>query len=195
MVINMTIRPAAAGDFESIMNIYSYARERMRLTGNPDQWGTDRPLHETVWNDIRQGQAYVMTTQNRICGVFAFIIGTEPTYQLIENGAWLNDAPYGTIHRIAGNGQAGGILKGALSFCGQQINNIRIDTHDDNHIMQHLLLKYGFRKCGYIYVDDGSRRIAYQRISEPQYTTSVITGTNFSSFARPERNSSDVSQM
>lgn len=35
MVINMTIRPAAAGDFESIMNIYSYARERMRLTGNP----------------------------------------------------------------------------------------------------------------------------------------------------------------
>lgn len=161
----MTIRLADECDFESVMNIYSYARKQMRLAGNPDQWGTDKPFPETVWNDIRQKQAYVMIKQDRICGVFAFIIGTEPTYRLIENGAWLNDSPYGTIHRIAGNGQVRGILSSALSFCNRQINNIRIDTHDDNHIMQHLLQKYGFRKCGYIYVDDGSRRIAYQRIS------------------------------
>ncbi|MDE7021256.1 MAG: N-acetyltransferase [Lachnospiraceae bacterium] len=146
------------------MNIYSYAREQMRLSGNPHQWGTDRPLPETVWNDIRQKQSYVIVQKELICGVFAFIIGTEPTYQFIENGAWLNEAPYGTIHRIAGNGQTGGILAKALSFCGRKNSNIRIDTHDDNHIMQHLLQKYGFQKCGYIYVDDGSRRIAYQRI-------------------------------
>ena len=160
----LTVRSADIQDFNSIMNIYSYAREQMRLSGNPHQWGTDRPLPETVWNDIRQKQSYVKKKKELICGVFAFIIGTEPTYQFIENGAWLNEAPYGTIHRIAGNGQSRGILAEALSFCGQKSSNIRIDTHDDNHIMQHLLQKYGFQKCGYIYVDDGSRRIAYQRI-------------------------------
>ena len=31
------------------------------------------------------------------CGVFAFIIGDDPTYQVIEDGGWLNDNPYGAI--------------------------------------------------------------------------------------------------
>jgi RimJ/RimL family protein N-acetyltransferase len=44
-----------------------------------------------------------------------------------------------------------------------QIPNIRIDTHRDNAIMQHLLEKNGFVKCGIIYVEDGSPRIAYQK--------------------------------
>lgn len=164
----MTVRSAVIHDFNSILNIYSHAREQMRLSGNPHQWGTDKPLPETVWDDIRKGQSYVIVKERQLCGVFAFIIGTEPTYQLIENGAWLNDKPYGTIHRIAGNGRSKGILAEALSFCEQKINNIRIDTHDDNGIMQYLLQKYGFQRCGYIYVDDGSRRIAYQKISETQ---------------------------
>ncbi len=38
---------------------------------------------------------------------FAFILGEDPTYQQID-GAWLNDQPYGTIHRIAGNGKIKG---------------------------------------------------------------------------------------
>lgn len=168
----MNIRSASQHDFESILNIYAYAREQMRLSGNPQQWGTDRPLPETIWRDILREQSYVFVEKEQLCGVFAFIIGTEPTYRIIEDGAWLNDAPYGTIHRIAGNGRTSGILSKALSFCEEKINNIRIDTHDDNHIMQHLLQKYGFQKCGYIYVEDGSRRIAYQRSSAHIRSTS-----------------------
>lgn len=160
----MKIRPADNKNLESILKIYAYAREQMRLSGNPAQWGNDRPSLETIREDIHKKQAYVLIEQDHICGVFVFFIGTEPTYRFIENGAWLNDEPYGTLHRIAGNGQAKGILAEALSFCEQQINNIRIDTHDDNKIMQHLLAKYGYQKCGYIYVEDGSRRIAYQKI-------------------------------
>ncbi|MDE5932707.1 MAG: N-acetyltransferase [Lachnospiraceae bacterium] len=160
----MTIRIADNLDLESIMEIYSYAREQMKRSGNPTQWGNDRPAPETILEDIRRKQAYVIVEQNRICGVFVFFTGIEPTYRLIENGAWLNDASYGTIHRIAGNGQVKGILAEALSFCEKQIDNIRVDTHDDNKIMQHLLARYGYQKCGYIYVEDGSRRIAYQKV-------------------------------
>lgn len=159
----MIIRPAEPGDLDTILNIYVYAREQMRLTGNPKQWGDSNPPAETVREDIRQKRAYVILSQNDICGVFVFIIGADPTYQQIENGAWLNDEPYGTIHRIAGNGKENGILSAALSFCEKRIDNIRIDTHADNHIMQHLLEKYGFIRCGHIYVEDGTQRIAYQK--------------------------------
>ena len=50
-----------------------------------------------------------------------------------------------------------------LSFCETKISNIRVDTHNDNKIMQYLLEKHGYQKCGIIYVKDGSPRIAYQK--------------------------------
>ena len=42
--------------------------------------------------------------------------------------------------------------------------NIRIDTHHDNKIMQHNILKHGFTYCGIIYLLSGDKRLAYQRI-------------------------------
>lgn len=159
----MTIRLAVPDDLGKMLEIYAYARARMHASGNAGQWGDDKPSPDTVREDIEKKQAYVILHRGEICGVFAFIIGEDPTYQVIEEGAWLNEEPYGTLHRVAGNGQARGVLSAALSFCGGKIKNIRIDTHDDNKIMRHLLEKYGFIQCGYIYVEDGSRRIAYQK--------------------------------
>ncbi len=44
------------------------------------------------------------------------------------------------------------------------MSNFRIDTHNDNKIMQHVIEKNGFIRCGIIYVKDGSPRIAYEKI-------------------------------
>ena len=41
---------------------------------------------------------------------------------------------------------------------------ISIDTHKDNLIMQKFLSKNGFDRCGIIYVEDGTERIAYQKL-------------------------------
>lgn len=159
----MTIRDTTPADYGRIQEIYACAREQMRRAGNPGQWGDSRPSGETLLKDIRQRQSHVMEEQGQICGVFTFIIGEAPTYRIIEQGQWLDDAPYGTIHRIAGNGAGKGIFRECLSYCLAQIPNIRIDTHRDNAVMRHLLEKHGFVKCGIIYVEDGSPRIAYQR--------------------------------
>ena len=159
----MTIRDTTLADYKRIQEIYAYAREQMRQAKNPGQWGNDRPSGETLLKDIRRRQSHVMEEQGQICGVFTFIIGEDPTYRIIEQGQWLNNAPYGTIHRIAGNGAAKGIFRECLSYCMSWIPNIRIDTHRDNAVMRHLLEKHGFQKCGVIYVEDGSPRIAYQR--------------------------------
>ena len=112
----MYIRPAVDGDLKTILNIYSHAREQMRLMGNPAQWGNDRPSPETVRADLAAGESFVVIEKDIVCGVFAFILGDDPTYRVIEDGAWPNDAPYGTIHRIASDGRTRGILRAALSY-------------------------------------------------------------------------------
>lgn len=160
----LTIRPAGSGDLDTILDIYSHAREQMRLSGNPTQWGEHHPRPEVIRADIAARQAFVITRQETVCGVFVFILGEDPTYRVIYDGAWLNHRPYGTIHRIAGNGREKGILQAALSFCQARTDNIRIDTHENNKIMLHLLEKYGFQKCGRIRVEDGTERIAWQKI-------------------------------
>ena len=41
---------------------------------------------------------------------------------------------------------------------------MRIDTHEDNKIMQHLIEKNGFSKRGIIFKDDGSPRVAFEYV-------------------------------
>ena len=159
----MKIRKTTLADLREILEIYAYARMRMKQNGNPFQWGDHKPSREIVLEDIRKGQSYIMEENGHICGVFAFIIGNDPTYQVIEQGRWLNEAPYGTIHRIAGNGSVKGLFVQCLSYCMAQLPNIRIDTHQDNRTMRHLLEQNDFRQCGIIYVEDGSSRIAFQK--------------------------------
>lgn len=159
----MTIRTTTPDDLEQILQIYAYARAQMRRNGNPTNGETTGLPPPSCRRTSEKGQSHVIEKDGHLCAVFTFIIGDDPTYQTIEQGRWLDTAPYGTIHRLAGNGTAKGIFRQCLSYCMAQIPNIRIDTHRDNAIMQHLLEKNGFVKCGIIYVEDGSPRIAYQK--------------------------------
>lgn len=170
---------ATVKDLPEILNIYEYARNFMAETGNPAQWANGYPQKELLLRDMERKQLYLCRDAGSVYGVFAFVIGDDPTYARIENGAWLSDAPYGTIHRIAGNGTKKGVLTEALSYCENKIFHLRIDTHHDNHIMQHLVEKHGFHKCGTIYVADGSPRIAYEKMKLPSphsffHTTDII---------------------
>lgn len=159
----MTIRNSIPSDLPAILAIYSRAREFMRRSGNPTQWGDNRPHESLIIADIEAGNSYIIEQDGKIIGVFAFIIGPEPTYSEID-GKWLNSELYGTIHRIASAGTAHGILAACLDFCFAKISNIRIDTHENNAVMRHLLEKHGFTECGRIWVDDGTPRIAFQKI-------------------------------
>lgn len=96
-------------------------------------------------------------------GVFAFVPGPDPTYARIENGRWPDEKPYCVLHRIA---SAPGV-KGFADFCFRwslsQYPVLRVDTHQDNRPMLHLLEKNGFVRCGIIRVADGSPRVAFQK--------------------------------
>lgn len=150
-------------DIPAMMDLYAQARVFMREHGNPNQWDDSYPSRELLEKDIAFGNSYIVEDDEKnLAATFAFIKGEDPTYYGIENGAWLNHEPYGTIHRLAGNLSCHGIASGCIGWCKSQIGNLRADTHEDNKIMQHLLEKNGFVRCGIIHLANGAPRIAYQ---------------------------------
>ena len=155
------IRPANQTDMAEILDIYAQARRFMAENGNPTQWGQHHPAQQVLEEDILLSRLYVVEDGERLCGVFMFQVGDDPTYAHIE-GSWRSTAPYGVIHRIAGVG--GGVFPAALEYCSAIIGHLRIDTHADNKPMQHVVEKAGFSRRGIIYVEDGTPRIAYDRI-------------------------------
>ena len=158
----MQVRPSKQDDFEEICKAYTYAREFMVKIGNPTQWGSTYPEISEIQSDIENGLSLVAEEDDVLCGVFVFFVGDDPTYREID-GAWLNDKPYGVIHRIAGNGKKPGVLHAALEYGFEQVDNIRIDTHKDNVVMRHLLEKEGFSETGIIICHNGTPRVAYQK--------------------------------
>lgn len=155
------IRKAQVSDIDFIMPIYDTAKLYMAANGNPNQWVGGYPSREQILSDIEKSQCYVLEESGEIHAAFIFIIGEDPTYGFIE-GQWLNQEPYGTIHRIASDGKIRGVFEKALNYCLGQISNIRIDTHEDNKIMQAKILENGFTHCGTIYLASGAPRLAFQ---------------------------------
>lgn len=161
----MKIRKGTADDIDAIFACYEIARQTMRASGNHSQWTNGYPSREIIAEDIAAGVSYVgEDDEGPIVMAFAFIIGDDPTYSVIEDGKWLNDLPYGTIHRLGSDGTHHGVLRTCVEFCSRIIGNIRLDTHTDNSIMRHAAEKLGFERCGIIYCADGSPRIAYQKM-------------------------------
>ena len=158
------IRLAIGNDLAQIQTVYAAARRFMVASGNPNQWSQSYPSDELLWQDIAKQQLYVEETDGTIHGVFVLAMGEDPTYAYIEGGEWLSDEPYGTIHRIASDGSASGFFSRCMAFCESKISHLRIDTHHDNAVMQHLAEKVGFHRCGIIYLANGSPRIAYEKM-------------------------------
>ena len=159
----LKIRHSRKEDLEEIQRLFIVARNYMKENGNPTQWKDTRPDIRLVEKDIELGNSYVIEDEQGITGTFAYIPGIEPTYLQID-GAWLDDEPYGTIHRIASDGRNKGIFDAAIAFAAKQGRDIRIDTHGDNRVMQNMLRKLGFIHCGTIHVlEDDYPRLAFEK--------------------------------
>lgn len=159
----MEIRKTRLEELDQVMEVYAHARKFMAEHNNPNQWKNNKPSREQIERDIHAGNHYLCVEEGVIAAVFYFAHETDPTYVKIYDGEWLNDKDYSVVHRIASSG----LIKGAGSFCmnwaSAQCDNLKIDTHEDNYVMQNMLKKCGFVQCGTIYLEDGESRIAFQK--------------------------------
>jgi len=166
----MKFRIATNEDVNKIMEIVKQAQQFLKDQGI-NQWQNNYPDKETIINDVVNDNCYVIADEQTIVAFGAVIFTLEPTYAVIDDGNWLNDDQYCVIHRLAVNQTyrnqkiASLFIKQVKELCiSKGIDNIRIDTHQDNLIMQKMLKNNGFRYCGIIYLLSKDIRLAYQLV-------------------------------
>lgn len=161
----MNIRQTRQEDLAEVMAMYELCTQihaRTWQRQSMDQWISFRGID--LQRDQGQPRFVCENEQGELVGTFCYIEGIDPTYLKIYEGEWLNDEPYAVIHRMASNGKQKGISTECLKWAFAHCDNIRIDTHRDNIVMQNLLKKHGFKQCGIIYISNGTERIAFHKI-------------------------------
>ena len=159
------IREVQSSDVADVMSVMEAAKKIMRKSGNMNQWTDGYPSETAITADMEKNGGFVVEDDGKVVGYFAFLPSPEPTYARIYEGKWLDDEePYHVVHRIASYPDFHGIFDSIMDFCFSHDPNIRIDTHWDNKIMQHLIVKHGFSYCGIIYLASGDERLAYQKM-------------------------------
>ena len=166
----MEFSKAVEADVNRIMNIINQAQAYFK-EHDINQWQDNYPNFEIVMNDINNENGYVLLEDNNIIGTVVFTFDGDKNYEAISNGKWVSNNKYAVIHRMAvdsnykGRGLSSIIIKNIEKVClGNGIHSIRIDTHIENISMKKMLLKNGFEYCGIIYLDDQSKRVAYEKM-------------------------------
>ena len=169
--MKLYLRKAAIGDLDMMMSIIDHAREVIIKRGIPQWQDGDGPSREIFTEDIKREQAYVLMLDDQIVGVGTIL--TEPDEAYDKMKTWnMEFSGYASIHRVAINPdiQGRGLSKMLLSFLitAARLNgyqDIRIDTHPENKIMQHVIQSSGFQLKGEIELSvPNGERLAYQLI-------------------------------
>ena len=166
----MKLRLSTAQDVPEIMTIIEKARAFLKASG-VDQWQTGYPDEALIREDIATGIGYVLVDGDIIAATLSIDCAGEPAYDAIEEGAWLStNLPYGVVHRMAVSPayRGKGISKVVMAqvealLLEQSMQSFKIDTHQDNPVMNHMLTRCGFSYCGIIYFE-GAARLAYEKL-------------------------------
>ena len=154
-------------DVDTALSIIRQGQMHLKNQGI-DQWQNGYPNRERLEQDVQENIGFLVMNDSDILGYLCIVLSGEPAYDKID-GKWLTEDAYGVIHRIAfsdaarGQGLADTVFLLAADFCREKnIPSLRIDTHADNHKMQHVLAKNGFTFCGIVEYTSGLRR-AYEK--------------------------------
>ncbi|MBN1062541.1 GNAT family N-acetyltransferase [Clostridium botulinum] len=166
----MEFKKSTEEDIGNIMRIINEAQIYFKEQ-KINQWQNDYPNIETIKEDIKNDYSYVFLMDKQIVATVALSFDGEKTYDIIYDGKWISNNKYAVIHRMAvnnsrkGNGIATKILENAEKICLEKgVHSIKIDTHVENKAMQNLLKKNNFHYCGIIYLEDNSKRVAFEKI-------------------------------
>lgn len=157
--------PEFIGEYNAIVED---ARQFQREQGFI-QWTNDYPNMDTIREDIREKNGYVLKVNGELAGYLYVGFEGDPTYGEIR-GAWRKDMPYAVMHRMAlkrefrGRGLSEAAFRLIEELCRERkMLYIRVDTDPENKRMQHVFEKNGFVCCGRV-TFQGSDKLAYDKV-------------------------------
>ena len=165
-------RVATLKDLEQVMEAVEHSREVLRLQGN-GQWQDGYPNRDDFINDINNQRLFVIFDQNNPDNVIALCALTyrEEDYHHLYEGAWLTDLPYMVMHRVAIKEKYQGRGYGKLLFKLfedqaklEGYRSLRVDTHEGNAIMRHLIAQAGFSYCGKAILTPDKDRMVFEKV-------------------------------
>ncbi len=181
----MKMRYATTADIEQILAITDSARRFQRQCGFR-QWEDGYPAYENIAADIAAQGAYIFENEGTSAKAaditiegsniverenivaYAYLTEGDAEYDRLSR-IWHYPGPYGVIHRLAiapgfrGQGLAAQIL--AMSeahLAAQGTRAMRIDTGQDNIVMQRILSRAGYTCRGLHHFTWGPR-LAYEK--------------------------------
>lgn len=164
---NYKLVPATQKDLPVCMEILDSGRAFQRQQGFT-QWSDGYPACKDVARDIENGGAYLLRVDSSPAAYAYIGFDGDPAYPAID-GNWHFDEPYGVLHRVAISAEFRGMGLSDVLFrlAGELVKArgfdcLRIDTHEQNKRMQHVLSKNGFSYCG-IVLQNGEPRLAYDK--------------------------------
>ena len=165
----MEFRKASFNDLPAIMEIIRQAKLYMS-ENNLDQWKDGYPDEQVIEDDVKKYRSYVLLQNGTLAGTAAVFFDEEKTYRQIFEGKWLTLGDYAVVHRVAmssayrNTGAAAVMMKyiEQLSL-SKGVHSVKIDTHEDNFPMRKFLGKCGFQYCGIIYLENGDKRLAFEK--------------------------------
>ena len=162
----ITYRRATHSDHAAVVEILRAAIRRLGDAGVP-QWQQGYPNGDSIATDILRGVGRVLCVGERVVAYGAVIATGEEAYNNIE-GAWLTAGDYLVVHRLCvaeefvGCGLGRHFLLAVEQEAAREgVQSVRVDTHADNRIMQHLLPALGYTYCGVIHYE--SPRMAFEK--------------------------------
>ena len=150
--------------------------EKIEIVFNQEEFKRIREKSEEIQKkliieeDIENRRGYILFDNGENIGYLCLDFSGDASYDEIE-GKWLSEQPYAVIHRLAISDKARGKGKGVEAFslawnvCVQKkVFSLRVDTHEENMKMQHIIKKSGFIYCGIVYQLEG-KRLAYEKLT------------------------------
>lgn len=163
----MNFRKANYNDIEAINKIYEDASKSL-AENEVDQWQDE--LKPKIKNKEAIKNIYLLTENEEILST-GLILDYDKDYANIYDGFWLSNGKYYVVHKFATNIKIR--RKGYASIFLQEVEklaiknsifSIKIDTHEDNYLMQKLLAKNGYKKCGMVILEGSGKRLAYEKL-------------------------------
>ena len=171
MNANITVRPSTSRELDALLEIVEHGRAALAAAGVP-QWNDGYPSCESIASDLEKKVSYTALHNGKPIATAVILTDGEPDYDEINDGRWLQDGPYITVHRVATHrdakrtGAATALIEMAERMAKERgFRAVRIDTHRQNLAMQAFLEKNGFVRCGVIFLRrSGAERIAFEKL-------------------------------